>query len=91
MTQPASTSTSSRFSEVKKAVINVLTLILVIGTPTLDYIGVLHLPDNVVLALSTVIGIAGAVLHYLVPNTTTNPAVASTQSVKLVASPHVAA
>lgn len=72
-----------QLSEVKKSVINVLTLVLAIGTPALNYAGILHLPGNVVLAVSTVLAIAGSVLHYLVPNTTTDPVVAQTQSVRL--------
>lgn len=91
MTQPASTAgLPTEFSAIKKAVINVLTLIVAIGAPTLDYLGVIHVPGNVVLIFSGVIGVAGTILHYLVPNTTTNPAVAAAQSVKLV-SPSVAA
>lgn len=72
-----------QLSEVKKSVINVLTLVLAIGTPALNYAGILHLPDDVVVVISTVLGIAGALLHYLVPNTTTDPVVAQTQSVRL--------
>lgn len=71
-------------SAVKKSVINVLTLVIAIGTPALDYLGVLHLPGNVALVISTVVGLAGAILHYLVPNTTTDPHIAKTQSVRLV-------
>lgn len=82
MTLPAST--ARQLSEVKKAVIQVLTWIGVIGAPTLEYAGAIHIPGNVVLIISAIIGIAGTALHYLVPNTTTNPAVAATQSVKLV-------
>jgi hypothetical protein len=90
VTQPASTSAISKLSEVKKAVINVLTLIVAIGGPTLDYLGVIHVPGNTVLIFSTVVAVAGSVLHYLVPNTTTSAAVAQANSVKLVA-PRVAA
>jgi hypothetical protein len=85
VTQPASTTgLLSKLTAVKKTLINVLTLVGVIGAPTLQYANVIHLPGNDVLILSTVIGIAGSVLHYLAPNTTTDPNVAATQSVKLV-------
>ena len=73
-----------QLSEIKKAVISILTLVIAIGTPALDYIGVLHLPANVALIISTIVGVAGSVLHYLVPNTTTDPTVAASSSVKLV-------
>lgn len=82
MTLPASM--GRQLSEVYKALIQALTLIVAIGAPTLDYLGAIHVPGNVVLIFSGLVGLAGTVLHYLVPNTTTNPAVAATQSVKLV-------
>jgi hypothetical protein len=69
---------------IKKTVINVLTVIVSAGPWVLD---ALHLfPGGTAAAtvVSSVLGIIGIVLHYLVPNTTTNPQVAATQSVKLV-------
>lgn len=77
-------------SAIRKAVINVLTVVLTIGGPTLDYLGVIHVPGNVILVISGLIGLAGSVLHYLVPNTTLDPNVAATQSVKLVSPSTVA-
>jgi hypothetical protein len=74
-------------SAVKKSVINVLTLVVAIGVPALAYSANI-LPENIALIVSTLVGVAGAVLHYLAPNTTTNPAIADTQSVKLVAGRH---
>lgn len=82
MTLPASTAHS--LSEVYKAIIQVLTLIVALGAPTLAYAGAIHVPGNVVLIFSAVVGVAGSVLHYLVPNTTTDPVVAQASSVKLV-------
>lgn len=88
MTLPAST--PRQLSEVYKALIQVLTLIVAIGAPTLDYLGAIHVPGNTVLIFSGIVGVAGSVLHYLVPNTTTNAAVAAAQSVKLVSPPTAA-
>jgi hypothetical protein len=72
-------------SEIKKTVISVLTLVVSVGTPLLNYLGIFNLPANVVYTISTVVAIAGSILHYLVPNTTTDPEVAQRSSVKLVA------
>lgn len=72
-------------SSAKKSIIQIATLVIAIGTPALNWAGVIHLPPNVLLAISTVVAIAGSVLHYLVPNTTTNPVLAARSSVKLVA------
>jgi hypothetical protein len=75
--------TKIEWTSVSKAIINVLTLIVAIGTPLLSYTtGVL--PEKYALVISAVVGISGSVLHYITPNTTTNPVVAQTQSVRLV-------
>lgn len=70
-------------SEIKKTVINVLTVVATAGPWVLD---ALHLfPGGTAAAtvVSSVLGIIGTVLHYLAPNTTTNPKVAETQSVRM--------
>jgi hypothetical protein len=77
-------------SSVRKTVINVLTVVVTAGPWVLRAMNLLPGGTLAATAVSAVLGIAGMVLHYLVPNTTTNPAVASTQSVKLV-SPHAVA
>lgn len=74
-----------QFSEVRKTVINVLTAV-VTATPL-----ILHELNQapfqgtqVATTVSVVLGVIGLIAHYLVPNTTTDPAVAAAQSVKLV-------
>lgn len=72
------------FSSITKAVIQVLTLVVAVGTPLLSYTtGIL--PEKVAYTISAVVGISGTILHYIAPNTTTNPEVAQSQSVKLKA------
>lgn len=72
-----------QLSEIKKTVINVLTLIVTVGPWIADAAGLVHLSTDSLTLLSTVLGLAGSVLHWLVPNTTTDPIVAQTQSVRL--------
>jgi len=69
-------------SRVKKSVISVLTIIVTVGPWIANAVGVINLPAAAV--ISGVLALAGSVLHYLAPNTTTDPNVAQTQSVKLV-------
>lgn len=70
-------------SSVKKTVINVLTIVVTVGPWVANAVGVISVPAAAI--ISSVLGVAGMVLHYLAPNTTTDPNVAATQSVKLVA------
>lgn len=71
-----------QLSEITKTIINVCTLVVSVGTLVVSYTtGIL--PPTVAFWVSGVIAVAGAVLHYLAPNTTTDPHVAATQSVKL--------
>jgi hypothetical protein len=69
-------------SSVKKTVINVLTIVVTVGPWIAQAVGVINVPAAAL--ISGVLATAGAILHYLAPNTTTNPQVAATQSVKLV-------
>jgi hypothetical protein len=74
-----------QLSSYAKALINALTLIVAVGTPILAYTtGIL--PPKLALTISAIVAIAGSVLHVLTPNTTTDPNVAATQSVRLKAS-----
>jgi hypothetical protein len=71
-----------QLSEINKTIINVCTLVVSVGTPILSFTtGIL--PPNVAFWISGVVAVAGAVVHWAVPNTTTDPQVAATQSVKL--------
>jgi hypothetical protein len=72
----------SSLSSVKKTVINVLTIVVTVGPWVAQAVGAINVPAAAV--ISSGLALVGAVLHYLVPNTTTNPQVAATQSVKLV-------
>lgn len=69
-----------QFSEIKKTVINVLTVVVTAGPWVLDAMNVF--PGGTVAAtfVSSILGVAGVVLHYLVPNTTNDPEKAKTQS-----------
>lgn len=68
-----------QLSEITKSIVTAATLIVSIGTL------VLHgsLPANVATGISIAVGAAGLVVHYLAPNTTDDPQVAATQSVRL--------
>ena len=71
-----------KLSEIRKTVITVLGLVVSVGAPILHIAGG-FLPAPAVLLISSVVGVATMVLNYLVPNTTTDPQVAATQSVRL--------
>lgn len=72
-------------SHVYKTVIQVVTLLLS-ATPLI--LKVLNEPPfqgtTTAVVVSAALALVGTLLHYNVPNTTTDPAVAATQSVKLV-------
>jgi hypothetical protein len=72
-----------QLSEVRKTVINVATLIVSIGSLILGMPGIDLWPAQVAAIVSLVVAVAGAVLHYLVPNTTADPARAAGRSVAL--------
>jgi hypothetical protein len=69
-----------QFSEIKKTVINVLTVVVTAGPWVLNALNVF--PGGTVAAtfVSSILGVAGVALHYLVPNTTDDPEKARTQS-----------
>ena len=69
-------------STIKKSIITVLTIVCTVGPWVAQAAGQISEPTAAV--LSSVIAVAGTILHYLVPNTTTDPNIAATQSVKLV-------
>ena len=69
------------FSSIRKTIINILTIVLTIGPWIAQAVGVISVPAAGV--ISGVVALAGAILHYLVPNTTTDPNVAANQSVIL--------
>lgn len=71
-----------QISEITKTIVNVLTLVVSVGTLILHYTTG-FLPANVAVVVAGIVAVAGAVLQYLAPNTTTNPKVAETQSVRL--------
>lgn len=71
-----------QLSEITKSVVTVATLVVSIGTLVLQYTTG-FLPQNVALWISAIVGAAGAIVHYLAPNTTNDPIVAETQSVRL--------
>jgi hypothetical protein len=71
-----------QFSEVTKSIVAVATIVVSVGTLVLQYTTG-FLPENLALWISGIVGVAGAIIHYLAPNTTTDPEVAATQSVRL--------
>lgn len=72
-------------STVRKTLINVLTAVVTAGPWILRAMEIEPFKGTgVATAVSVVLGLVAFLLHYLVPNTTTNPSVAATQSVKLV-------
>lgn len=74
-------------SSIKKTIINVLTVVVTTGPWVLHALNLFPGGTPAATLVSVVLGVAGVVLHWLVPNTTTNPHIAATQSVKLV-TPH---
>lgn len=72
-----------QFSEIRKTVINVLTVVVTAGPWVLKAMDILPGSSGTAIAtvVSAVLGVAGVLLHYLVPNTTDNPQVAETSSV----------
>jgi hypothetical protein len=76
------------FTEARKTVINVATAV---GAAAPWILNVMHEPPfqgtQTAATVSAILTVFGIILHYLVPNTTTNPDVAAAQSVKLVAAP----
>ena len=79
-----------QISEITKTVVNVATLVVSVGTLILHYTNG-FLPGSAAAVVSVVVAVAGAIVHYLAPNTTTNPHVAQTQSVRLRKTVHKAA
>jgi hypothetical protein len=71
-----------QLSEVTKSIVNVATLVVSVGTMVLHYTTG-FLPVNVATAISLIVAVAGAIIHYLAPNTTNDPVVAERQSVRL--------
>lgn len=73
------------FSSIRKSVINVFTVIVTATPWILSAMSVPPFKDTATaVVVSSVLGLIGAALHYKVPNVTTDPTVAATQSVKLV-------
>lgn len=72
-------------SSIRKSVINVLTIVVTATPWILSEMNVEPFKGTATAAVvSSVLGLIGVALHYKVPNTTTDPTVAATQSVKLV-------
>lgn len=71
-----------QLSSITKTIISVCTLVVSIGAPLLSYTTG-WLPPQVSFVISGVVALAGSVLHYLAPNTTTDPELAKVQSVVL--------
>lgn len=71
-----------QLSEITKSIVTAATLVVSIGTLILHETSG-FLPTPVATTISVVVGVAGVIVHYLAPNTTTNAAVAATQSVRL--------
>lgn len=71
-------------TSVRKTVINVLTVVVATGPWILYALNEFPGGEKAAALTSSVLGLAGVILHYLVPNITTDPTVAATQSVKLV-------
>jgi hypothetical protein len=72
-----------QLSEINKTIINVCTLIVAVGAPVVSALNSQALPPAVGVTIGAIVAIAGAVVHWATPNTTTDPQVAATQSVKL--------
>lgn len=73
-----------QLSEIRKTIINVLTLVVAVGTEPL-FTQVLHwLPPGVSTGIGLVLGAATAILHYFVPNDTTSVARAQKISARYV-------
>lgn len=70
-------------SAITKTVVNVLTVVVTAGPWVLDALHVFPGGTAAATIVSSVLGVAGVILHYLAPNTTANPAVAEKQSVRL--------
>lgn len=71
-----------QISEITKTVVNVLTLVVSVGTLILHYTQG-FLPGQAGVWVTGIVAVAGAIVHFLAPNTTTDPVVAETQSVRL--------
>lgn len=71
-----------QLSEIRKTLINVATLVIAIGTPILhETTG--FLPEKWAYTVSLVVAAAGAVVHYLAPNETSDPTRVAGRSVRL--------
>jgi hypothetical protein len=71
-----------QFSEIKKAVINVVTVLVTVTPWILRAMEVEPFKGTAVAtAVSSILGIVGVIAHYLVPNTTTDASKVQTQSV----------
>lgn len=71
-----------QLSEITKTIVTAATLVVSVGTLILHETAG-FLPVKVATAISVAVGVAGIIVHYFAPNTTTNPTVAATQSVRL--------
>lgn len=71
-----------QLSEITKSIVTAATLIVSVGTLILHETSG-FLPGSAATVISVVVGVAGLIVHYLAPNTTTNPKVAERQSVRL--------
>lgn len=81
-TAPETFGPGFELTRITKTIISVLSLIVAVGVPLLSYTTG-FLPEKVAFIISAIVGVSGSVLHYLAPNTTANPVVAQTQSVRL--------
>lgn len=73
------------FNSIRKTILNALTVLVTAGPWILNALNAFPGGEKSAAVVSAVLGVAGVILHYLVPNTTTDPSVAAVQSVKLVA------
>jgi hypothetical protein len=70
-------------SAITKTVVNVLTVVVTAGPWVLDALHVFPGGTAAATIVSSVLGVAGVILHYLAPNQTVHPAKAERQSVRL--------
>lgn len=71
-----------QLSQITKTIVTAATLVLSVGTMILHETSG-FLPAKLAGIVSVVVGVAGIIVQYLAPNTTTDPTVAATQSVRL--------
>lgn len=70
-------------SAITKTIVNVLTAVVTAGPWVLDVFNLFPGGTAAATVVSSVLGIAGVILHYLAPNQTVHPAKAERQSVRL--------